>query len=137
MQLGLTLSLFVFSVCFAPAVWADSPAAAKTWRVVGELTEAERQLFDPRTDTPRDPERPYMPAERYPFQPPYTAEEMGYRAMEFSHSPRWSCNFVDVSGALTAHGYLITDKMHSPIFYVPNAKGHAGLRRRALRNETR
>ena len=48
MQLGLTLSLFVFSVCLAPAVWADSPAAAKTWRVVGELTEAERQLFDPR-----------------------------------------------------------------------------------------
>ena len=97
MWLGLTLSLFVFSVLFAPA-WADSPATAKTWRVVGELTEAERQLFDPRTDTPRDPEQPYIPAERYPFQPPYTAEEMGYRAMEFSHSPRWSCNFVDVSG---------------------------------------
>ena len=73
MQSGLTLALFVFSLCFTPAVWADSPAAAKTWRVVGELTEAERQLFDPRADTPRDPEQPYIPAERYPFQPPYTA----------------------------------------------------------------
>ena len=47
--------------------------------------------------------------------------------MEFSHSPRWSCNFVDVSGALTAHGYLITNKMHSPIFYVPNATGGQGF----------
>ncbi len=127
MRLGLTLPLFAFIVCFAPNVRADSPAPAKTWRVAGELTEAERRLFDPRTDTPRDPERSYMPAERYPYQPPYTAEEMGYRAMEFSHSPRWSCNLVDVSGALTAHGYLLTEKMYSPIFYVPNASGQQGL----------
>ena len=52
---------------------------------------------------------------------------MGYRAMEFSHSPRWSCNLMDVTGALTAHGYLHTSKMYSPIFYVPNADGHQGF----------
>jgi hypothetical protein len=52
---------------------------------------------------------------------------MGYRAMEFSHSPRWSCNLLDVTGDLTAQGYLHTSKMYSPIFYVPNASGHFGL----------
>jgi hypothetical protein len=68
-----------------------------------------------------------MPAERYPFEPPYTAEEMGYRAMEFSHSPRWSCNLIDVTGTLTSEGYLFTSKLYSPIFYVPNAKGLTGF----------
>ncbi len=117
------LLLTVVSVALA---WAASPPT-KTWRVVNELTEAERALFDPRTETPRDPHFPNLPAEHYPFTPPYTAEEMGYRAMEFSHSPRWSCNLVDVTGALTAEGYLRTSKMYSPIFYVPNASGHFGL----------
>src|SRR5205809_938081 len=98
-----------------------------TWHTVAALTEAERALVDGRTETPRDPRFPYMPAEQYPFEPPYTAEEMGYRAMEFSHSPRWSCNLLDVTGALTAQGYLHTSKMYSPIFYVPNASGYQGL----------
>ena len=127
MKSSLALLLYIFSILCSSPVEADVPAATKTWRTVPELTPEERALFDTRIETPRDPERPYMPAERYPFEPPYTAEEMGYRAMEFSHSPRWSCNFVDVSGALTAHGYLITNKMHSPIFYVPNAKGGQGF----------
>lgn len=108
-------------------VWGEPAQTKKTWRLVSELTEAERVLFDPRTDTPRDSQYPDLPAERYPFEPPYTAEEMGYRAMEFSHSPRWSCNLIDVTGALTAQGYLHTSKMYSPIFYVPNASGHQGL----------
>jgi hypothetical protein len=106
---------------------ASGPSPAKTWRLVSELTAEEQALFDPRTATPRHAKMPYLPAERYPFAPPYTAEEMGYRAMEFSHSPRWSCNLVDVTGALTANGYLFTSKMYSPIFYVPNASGHQGL----------
>ncbi len=129
--LGLCLSCVL---SWAP-LGAESPPETKTWRTVAELTPDERELFDTRTETPRDPERPYMPAERYPFKPPYTAEEMGYRAMEFSHSPRWSCNFVDVSGALTAHGYLLTDKMHSPIFYVPNATGGQGFEAELYRTE--
>ena len=104
-----------------------SSPPTKTWRLVTELTAEERKLFDSRDSTPRDSQLPNLPAERYPFEPPYTAEEMGYRAMEFSHSPRWSCNLMDVTGALTAHGYLHTSKMYSPIFYVPNADGHQGF----------
>jgi len=54
-------------------VWGESSSPAKTWRLVSELTETERVLFDPHTDTPRDSRFPYLPAERYPFEPPYTA----------------------------------------------------------------
>lgn len=120
-------AFFLVGVFAASYVWAEAPPSAKTWRLVNELTEAERAVFDPRTETPRDPQQPSLPAERYPFEPPYTAEEMGYRAMEFSHSPRWSCNLIDVTGALTAQGNLRTTKMYSPIFYVPNATDHYGL----------
>ena len=100
---------------------------SRSWRTLAELTEQERFEFDPRTHLPRDSQYPYIPAERYPFEPPYTAEEMGFRAMEFSHSPRWSCNLIDVSGKLTSEGYLFTSKLYSPIFYVPNAKGLTGF----------
>ncbi|MGH7962114.1 MAG: DUF1329 domain-containing protein, partial [Candidatus Binatia bacterium] len=113
------------------AAFAAGPEAdtnpQRTWRTVAELTDTERALVDKRTATPRDSRFPYIPAERYPFEPPYTAEEMGYRAMEFSHSPRWSCNLIDVSGALTSEGYLLAAKLYSPIFYVPNAKGLSGF----------
>ena len=122
----LALIICLFSLSTASEVWGEQPAA-KTWRLVTELTTEERKLFDLRGATPRDPQFPNLPAERYPFEPPYTAEEMGYRAMEYSHSPRWSCNLIDVTGALTAEGFLRTTKMYSPIFYVPNATGHQGL----------
>ncbi|NOT57392.1 MAG: DUF1329 domain-containing protein [Deltaproteobacteria bacterium] len=126
----IVFSLFFFWMFSQANGWGQplsTSPTSHTWRVVSDLTAAERALFDPRTDTPRDPQYPNLPAERYPFTPPYTAEEMGYRAMEFSHSPRWSCNLIDVTGALTAEGFLRTSKMYSPIFYVPNASGHYGL----------
>lgn len=121
---GLLSFVVLTLATFAQGSEADTK---RTWRAIAELTETERTLIDKRTTTPRDSRFPYMPAERYPFEPPYTAEEMGYRAMEFSHSPRWSCNLIDVSGALTSQGYLSIAKLYSPIFYVPNAKGLTGF----------
>ncbi len=53
-------------------------------------------LFDPATSTPRDAAIPYIPAEPYPFQAPYTAEEMGYRATEFVHIARWPLGIVGI-----------------------------------------
>ncbi|MGH8007858.1 MAG: DUF1329 domain-containing protein, partial [Candidatus Binatia bacterium] len=127
---GVGVSLLALIV-LTLAAFAAGPEAdtnpQRTWRTVAELTDTERALVDKRTATPRDSRFPYIPAERYPFEPPYTAEEMGYRAMEFSHSPRWSCNLIDVSGALTSEGYLLAAKLYSPIFYVPNAKGLSGF----------
>jgi len=97
----------------------------RTWKYVSELTEAERAEIDLRTDTPRDPQIPYLPAEKYPFSPPYTAEEMGYRAMEFPHMPRWSCALADAYGSITSSGFLSQAKTAGAVLYIPGG-GLAG-----------
>lgn len=81
-------------------------AEERTWRTVDELSEAVRARFDPTTDAPRDAALPYLPAERYPFEAPYTAEEMGYRAAEFVHISRWHHSLIDVFGVITSSGYI-------------------------------
>jgi hypothetical protein len=81
---------------------------SRTWKMVEELTPEELNAVDPRTDTPRHPQLSYMPAEPYPFTPPYTAEEMGYRLMEFTQRPRWSCMFANVWGSISAEGVLMS-----------------------------
>ena len=88
------------------AVAAEKGPGGKTWKIVEELSTAEKEQIDLRTDTPRDAQIPYIPAEKYPFAPPYTAEEMAYRAMEFPHVSRWSHAMADSFGSLTSGGYL-------------------------------
>ncbi|MGE0679615.1 MAG: DUF1329 domain-containing protein [Candidatus Binatia bacterium] len=85
-------------------------AETRTWKYLHELSEDERREIDPRTETPRDAQLPYFPAETYPFTPPYTAEELGIRSMEFPHMPRW--NFVQIEdfGSLMPTGYISTAK---------------------------
>ena len=98
-------------------------AESRSWKYLSELSEEERRDIDPRTDTPRDTTLPYLPAEPYPFTPPYTAEEMGFRSMEFPHIARW--NFVQIEdyGSLMHTGYLFTNKEWSEedrkIFFSP------------------
>ena len=111
----------LFGIFFAP-VQADT---TRTWKTVSELSETERAAIDLRTDTPRDSQIPYLPAEKYPFSPPYTAEEMGYRAMEFPHMPRWSVAFVDGFGSITSSGYLSQAKTAGVVLYLPG-EGLAG-----------
>src|SRR5262245_33593190 len=89
-------------VCFAPA----QAETTRTWKTVSQLSETERADIDLRLDTPRDSQIAYLPAEKYPFSPPYTAEEMGYRAMEFPHMPRWLAAFADGFGSITSSGFL-------------------------------
>lgn len=67
---------------------ASDEIKAKTWKTLDELSAEEKAMLDLRADTPRDPQIPYLPAEKFPFAAPYTAEEMGLRAMEFPHSPK-------------------------------------------------
>ena len=55
------------------------------WKTVDQMSAEDKALFDPSTSTPRDAAIPYIPAEPYPFQAPYTAEEMGFRSAEFVH----------------------------------------------------
>lgn len=83
-----------------------TPADERTWRGVDEMSAQDRALFDPATATPRDATLDYVPAEPYPFEAPYTAEEMGYRSAEFVHISRWDYALVDVFGVVTSTGYI-------------------------------
>ena len=85
-------------------------ADARSWKYLSELSEEERSNIDPRTDTPRDATLSYLPAEPYPFTPPYTVEEMGLRAMEFPHIARWNFAMIEDFGSIMPTGYLTTGK---------------------------
>jgi Protein of unknown function (DUF1329) len=87
---------------------AQSPSnGAKTWKTIAEMSPKERERIDLSADTPRHAQFPYLPAEPYPFTPPYTAEEMGFRSMEFPHQPRWSCVYADAGATIDHWGHLI------------------------------
>ena len=102
---AVSAALLVF---LASATQADEPLApaGKTWKRVSEFSPEERARIDWRSETPRDAEIPYVPAERFPFEAPYSAEEMGFRVMNFSHNARWSHTIADSMGAITKSGYL-------------------------------
>ncbi|HEV8716481.1 MAG TPA: outer membrane lipoprotein-sorting protein [Candidatus Binatia bacterium] len=90
-------------------VHADSAASPqRTWKTVAELSPEERAAIDFSPETPRHAEFPYLPAELFPFAPPYTAEEMGLRAMEFSYWRRWTSSTSQVYGSVDARGYMPT-----------------------------
>jgi hypothetical protein len=84
------------------------PLQSRTWKLVEEMTAEELKEVDLRTDTPRHSQMRYMPAKAYPFTAPYTVEEMGYRLMEFTQRPRWSCMFANVWGSISAQGVLMS-----------------------------
>ena len=106
--LGLLFLLFVSSG------WATTE---RTWRYVSELSEAELQVLDLRTETPRDATFPYLPAESYPFSPPYTAEEMGMISTEFAHMPRRNSALIEDYGTISANGYLTTAQAIGLVLY--------------------
>ena len=83
----------------------------RTWKRLDELTPQDRTEIDMATATERDPVIPYLPAEPYPFSPPFTAEEMGFRGMEFPHMPRWNCVQIEDMGLLTPSGYFSSSQI--------------------------
>jgi hypothetical protein len=85
------------------------------------MSVEEKANIDLRTETPRDASMPYLPAEKYPFEPPYTAEEMGYRSMEFPHISRWSHAMADAYGSMTSSGYLNQGITIGLNYYLPEA----------------
>lgn len=96
-------------------------AQEQTWRPVAELSQKERARIDLRIHTSRDSQLPYLPAERFPFSPPYTAEEMGLRAMEFPHSPLWNCLIIDINATVTAMGLLDQGVSLTATLYLPQS----------------
>ena len=76
------IALIAFGLCVCHSwTYADEGknGGSRTWRLVSELSAEELVHIDFSTDTPRDANIPYLPAEAYPFESPYTAEEMGFR----------------------------------------------------------
>ena len=125
-KLLVCFSVVLTLVSSLPVRAEENGTAGKTWKTVAELSAAEKAEVDLRTDTPRDPQIPYVPAEKYPFVPPYTAEEMAYRAMEFPHIARWSHAMADSYGALTSGGYLNQGVTVGLNFYIPGTEGVLG-----------
>jgi len=101
------------------SVSAQTPT--RTWKTLEELLPEERAELDIRLETPRDPQIPYLPAEIYPFSPPYTAEELGYLAFELDTlRPRFSHIWLSVVQSMTAGGYILaTLKNNTTILYFP------------------
>ena len=108
-------AMLVFLVVGSPTPATAEPT--RTWKTVGELSEHELQQIDLRTETPRDATVPYLPAEPYPFAPPYTAEEMGFLSTDFSHMPRWNCALVEAYGSVTTSGYLTSARAVGLVHY--------------------
>lgn len=103
------LSFLLVCLAVATPAWTASGNGAenRTWKTVSELSSEELAQFDPRMETPRHSQFPYLPADPYPFTPPYTAEEMGYRMMEFTQRPRWSCALANLFGSISSEGALL------------------------------
>jgi Protein of unknown function (DUF1329) len=112
-------SIVLFLAIALPAAGGEGARPVETWRTMDEVSAAEKKTLDPRTETPRDSRFPYLPAERYPFEPPYTAEEIGIRSAEFIHVSRWSHVIYDAFGVLTGGGYLNQGAGVGLIYYVP------------------
>jgi Protein of unknown function (DUF1329) len=91
----------------------------KTWRTLDELSAEEKAILDLRAETPRDSQIAYLPAEKFPFSAPYTAEEMGLRSMEFPHSPFWNCTLIDIAASVTNTGFMDQRVTIIPILYLP------------------
>ncbi|HKA52857.1 MAG TPA: DUF1329 domain-containing protein, partial [Candidatus Binatia bacterium] len=62
----------------------------------------------------------------YPFTPPYTAEEMGYRMMEFTQRPRWSCAYANLFGSISSQGSLLGQGRAVNLVAYPPPEGTAG-----------
>src|SRR5262249_36577739 len=108
-----------------PSLPSQDHDGGRTWKTVDELSADERARVDLSENTPRHPTVPYLPAEPYPFQPPVTAEEVGYRAMGFPQRPRWSCVFANVWGSISAQGVLLNPGKSVAFMAYPEPAGVA------------
>ena len=99
-------SFLIFTMFGVGSAGEENGQSDRTWKRLDELTPQEQTEIDRTTATERDPVIPYLPAEPYPFSPPFTAEEMGFRGMEFPHMPRWNCVQIEDMGLLTPTGYF-------------------------------
>ncbi len=121
MRVAERVRFFIRIALVLLASLAIAQPASKTWKTLDELSPEDLQRLDLRGDTPRDALIPYLPAEPYPFTPPYTAEELGYLAFALdSPRPRFSHLWLSTVQTMTADGYILsTNKNATAILYLP------------------
>src|SRR5215510_11152336 len=119
----LLLCLVILSSAWGESGRGDT---VRTWKTLSELSSEELAQVDLRSETPRQAEYLYLPAEPYPFTPPYTAEEMGYRMMEFTQRPRWSCVYANLFGSISSQGSLLGQGQAVNLVEYPAPEGTAG-----------
>jgi hypothetical protein len=85
---------------------ADVSGTPISWRTLDQLTSQEKKRVDVSIETGDGQAAPYLPSEQWPFEAPFSAREIGYRLMDFTHVPRWSHVMADAFGVLTNAGYL-------------------------------
>jgi len=111
----------------APLRAGEDGTPHKTWKTIAELSATEQAQIDLRTGSPRDPQVPYLPAERFPFSPPYTAEEMGLRSLpgetpivpiilgETAKAIRASAMMLDEGVFVTGFGFPVVPQGHARV----------------------
>ena len=85
-RIGLIVLCAAFLLSPSPTIAGE---VHRTWKRCDEFSPQERALIDLRSETPRDEQADYLPAEKYPFKSPFTAEELAYRVMNFPHNGRY------------------------------------------------
>ncbi len=117
--------IVLFWLVMAPANFAGAEQTTKrTWKSVEELSQQELGAVRLDNASERHPEVEYFPAATYPFAPPFTAEEMGYRAMEFTPRARWSSVVANSWGSIASQGVLLNPGTSVTfVSYDPEYKG--------------
>ncbi len=118
-NLLLPFLFFAFIFAFTLSCNLHVHAVERTWHSVQEPSSQERKNLDLSTQSPRDLQRPYLPAEKFPFAAPYSAEETGLRVMEFPHTPLWNCLLIDIGTTITPEGFLDQQISTSAVLYLP------------------
>lgn len=107
---ALSMVLLALIIAASPLNATEQADVARsgTWRILDALTDFERQRVDLSTANNGNKKTvaAYLPEETWPFAAPFSAREIGFRIMDFSHMPRWSNVMADAFGVMTNAGYL-------------------------------
>lgn len=101
---------------------------SKTWKACEEMSEAEKAALqmDCRWSgqTPRHAQRSYAPAEQFPFNPPYTAEEVLYLADITTPNYRWDTDLIVNGKTLNTRGSLYENQGSAFFHYTTDEKSY-------------
>lgn len=100
--------LLICFICFSGTAGAQQE---KTWKSVDEMSKEELKAWeiDPRWsyEVPRHQEIPYLPEEIYPFEPPFTGEEITFLAEDIIFPGRQCTDEAAHVAAVNKRGHML------------------------------